>query len=56
LNRQHQYFFCSSIIHVLADQAAAIEMEKECSNPFEGFELTVTLLGEANYDRKENIK
>ncbi|XP_027336443.1 serine/arginine repetitive matrix protein 2-like [Abrus precatorius] len=45
--------FCSSIIHDLAYQAATIAMEKECSNPFEGSEPTVTLLGKANSDRKE---
>jgi len=46
--------FCSSIIHDLAYQAASRAMEKECSDPFEGAEPTVTLLGKANSDRKDS--
>ncbi|RDX94679.1 hypothetical protein CR513_22899, partial [Mucuna pruriens] len=46
--------FCSSIVHDLAYQAATIAMEKECSDPFEGSEPTVTLLGKPNSDRKDS--
>ncbi|KAL2332685.1 hypothetical protein Fmac_013898 [Flemingia macrophylla] len=46
--------FCSSIVHDLAYKAATIAMEKECSDPFEGSEPTVTLLGKANSDRKDS--
>ncbi|KAL2991314.1 hypothetical protein AAZX31_11G252900 [Glycine max] len=46
--------FCSSIVHDLAYKAATIATEKECSNPFEGSEPTVTLLGKANSDRKDS--
>ncbi|CAL0320398.1 unnamed protein product [Lupinus luteus] len=45
--------FCSSIIHDLAYQAATRAMEKECSEPFEGSELTVTLIGKSNSNRKD---
>ncbi|XP_020239271.1 uncharacterized protein LOC109818219 [Cajanus cajan] len=46
--------FCSSIVHDLAYKAATIAMEKECSDPFERSEPTVTLLGKANSDRKDS--
>lgn len=46
--------FCSSIVHDLAYQAATIAMKKECSDPFEGSEPTVTLLGKAKSDRKDS--
>ncbi|KAK7319069.1 hypothetical protein RJT34_03781 [Clitoria ternatea] len=46
--------FCSSIIHDLAYQAATIAMEKECSEPLEGSEPTVTILGKPNSDRKDS--
>ncbi|KAL1289832.1 hypothetical protein HN51_058204 [Arachis hypogaea] len=45
--------FCSSIVHDLAYQAATMAMEKEFSDPFEGSEPTVTVLGKPNSDRKE---
>ncbi|OIV97485.1 hypothetical protein TanjilG_11009 [Lupinus angustifolius] len=45
--------FCSSIIHDLAYQAATMAMEKECSEPFEGSELTVTLIEKSNSNRKD---
>lgn len=45
--------FCNSIIHDLAYQAATIAMEKESSDPFEGSEPTVTILGKPNSDRKD---
>ncbi|KAE9607982.1 hypothetical protein Lal_00003514 [Lupinus albus] len=45
--------FCSSIIHDLAYQAATIAMEKECSEPLEGSEPTVTLIGKSNSNRKD---
>lgn len=46
--------FCSSIVHDLAYQATTIAMQKECSDPFEGSEPTLTLLGKANSDRKDS--
>ncbi|CAJ1935629.1 unnamed protein product [Sphenostylis stenocarpa] len=45
--------FCSSIIHDLAYKAATIAMEKEHSEPLEGSEPTVTILGKPNSDRKD---
>lgn len=45
--------FCSSIIHDLAYKAATIAMENESSDPFEGSEPTVTLLGKPVSDRKD---
>lgn len=44
--------FCSSIVHDLACQAAAIAMEKESSVPLEGSRPTVTILGKSISDRK----
>ncbi|XP_075658380.1 uncharacterized protein LOC142628210 [Castanea sativa] len=44
--------FCSSIVHDLACQAAAIVMEKESSVPLEGSRPTVTILGKSISDRK----
>ncbi|KAK7359411.1 hypothetical protein VNO77_01371 [Canavalia gladiata] len=46
--------FCNSIVHDLAYQAATIAMEKEHSEPLEGSEPTVTILGKPNSDRKES--
>ncbi|CAJ1852629.1 unnamed protein product [Sphenostylis stenocarpa] len=48
--------FCSSIVHDLAYQAATLAMEKEYSDPFEGSEPTVTLLGKANSDRNSRSR
>ncbi|QCE13114.1 hypothetical protein DEO72_LG11g107 [Vigna unguiculata] len=48
--------FCSSIVHDLAYQAATLAMEKECSNPFEGSEPTVTFLGKFNSDRNSRSR
>ncbi|KAB2624878.1 hypothetical protein D8674_016538 [Pyrus ussuriensis x Pyrus communis] len=45
--------FCSSIVHNLAYEAAAIAMEKESSVPLEGFHPTVTIMGKSNPERKE---
>ncbi|XP_027919127.1 flocculation protein FLO11 [Vigna unguiculata] len=45
--------FCSSIIHDLAYKAATISMEKEHSEPLEGSEPTVTILGKPNSDIKD---
>ncbi|XP_050119144.1 uncharacterized protein LOC126596562 [Malus sylvestris] len=45
--------FCSSIVHDLAYEAAAIAMEKETSVPLDGFRPTVTILGKSNPERKE---
>ncbi|KAJ1410607.1 hypothetical protein SESBI_21773 [Sesbania bispinosa] len=45
--------FCSSIIHDLAYQAATIAMDKESSDPLEGSEPTVTLVGEPISDKKD---
>ncbi|XVF85188.1 hypothetical protein PTKIN_Ptkin17bG0098300 [Pterospermum kingtungense] len=45
--------FCSSIVHDLAYQAAAIAIEKESSVPLEGSRPTVTILGKSTSDRKE---
>ncbi|KAF3944810.1 hypothetical protein ACB098_03G125500 [Castanea mollissima] len=44
--------FCSSIVHDLACQAAAIAMEKESSVLLEGSRPTVTILGKSISDRK----
>ncbi|XP_058102211.1 uncharacterized protein LOC131246278 [Magnolia sinica] len=44
--------FCSSIIHDLAYEAAAIAMEKD-SAPLEGSRPTVTILGKSDSNRKE---
>ncbi|XP_027341269.1 uncharacterized protein LOC113854471 [Abrus precatorius] len=46
--------FCSSIIHDLAYKAATIAMEKEHSEPLEGSEPTVTILGKPNSDIKDS--
>ncbi|XP_057494216.1 flocculation protein FLO11-like isoform X2 [Actinidia eriantha] len=45
--------FCSSIIHNLAYEAAAIAMEKESSVPLERSRPMVTILGNSNSDRKD---
>ncbi|BAT74330.1 hypothetical protein LR48_Vigan01g094000 [Vigna angularis] len=45
--------FCSSIIHDLAYKAATISMEKEHSEPLEGSEPTVTILGKPNSNTKD---
>lgn len=45
--------FCSSIIHDLAYKAATISMEKEHSEPLEGSEPTVTILGKPNSNIKD---
>ncbi|GFY88162.1 hypothetical protein Acr_06g0001020 [Actinidia rufa] len=45
--------FCSSIIHNLAYEAAAIAMEKESSVPLEHYRPMVTILGNSNSDRKD---
>ncbi|KAJ1392457.1 mucin-17 [Sesbania bispinosa] len=46
--------FCSSIIHDLAYQAATMAMEKEHSEPLEGSEPTVTVLGTTNSNREDS--
>lgn len=46
--------FCSSIVHDLACQAAAMAMEKESPDPFEGSQPTVTILGKSNYDKRDS--
>ncbi|WVZ04983.1 hypothetical protein V8G54_018329 [Vigna mungo] len=48
--------FCSSIVQDLAYQAATLAMEKECSDPFEGSEPTVTFLGKFNSDRNSRSR
>ncbi|KAK7368464.1 hypothetical protein VNO80_10490 [Phaseolus coccineus] len=45
--------FCSSIIHDLAYKAATISMEKDHSEPLEGSEPRVTILGKPNSDIKD---
>ena len=45
--------FCSSIIHNLAYEAAAIAMEKESSVPLESSWPMVTILGNSNSDQKD---
>lgn len=45
--------FCRSIVHDLACQAATIALEKESSDPLEGSQPTVTILGKSNYDNKD---
>ncbi|XP_021809619.1 uncharacterized protein LOC110753116 isoform X2 [Prunus avium] len=45
--------FCSSLVHDLAYEAAAIAMEKESPAPLEGLQPTVTILGKSNPERKE---
>lgn len=44
--------FCSSIVHDLAYEAAAIAMDKESSLPLEALHPTV-ILGKSNPERKE---
>ncbi|KDP26761.1 hypothetical protein JCGZ_17919 [Jatropha curcas] len=46
--------FCSSIVHDLAYQAAAIAIEKEDSVPLEGSWPTVTIVGKSTADRKDS--
>ena len=45
--------FCRSIVHDLAYQAATISLEKESSDPLEGSQPAVTILGKSNYDNKD---
>lgn len=45
--------FCSSLVHDLAYEAAAIAMEKESPVALEGLQPTVTILGKSNPERKE---